>query len=148
MYNHFSDISAQPLYCENNSHELNQYCKYLNKEINILEIENVTKNLWNGKSAGIDGVGAEFYKHTITDIVLIVQKLFNIILITGVSLSQGHNQLYAQSPNREVRINPVNYRGISITTRMYKICSSIIINILYHWTEEHHKIDEAQSSFW
>ena len=48
MYNHFSDISAQPLHCENNSHELNQYCNYLKKEINILlfydllEIENVT----------------------------------------------------------------------------------------------------------
>ena len=141
------NISAQPLHCENNSHELNQYCNYLNKEINILEIENVTKNLWNGKSAGIDGVGAEFYKHTSTDILPILHKLFNIRLITGVSLSHGHNQLYAQSPNREVRINPVNYRGISITTTMYKIFSSIINNRLYHWTVEHHKIDEAQSSF-
>ena len=64
-----------------------------------------------------------------------------------MSLSHGHNQLYAQSSNREVRINPGNYRGISITTTMYKIFSSIINNISYHWTEKHHKIDEAQSGF-
>ena len=49
MYNHFStllyDLSAQPLHFENNSHEANQDCNYLNKETSILEIENVIKNL-------------------------------------------------------------------------------------------------------
>ena len=43
--------------------------------------------------------------------------------------------------------NPGNYRGISITTTMYTIFSSIINNRLCYWSEEHYKIDEAQSGF-
>ena len=135
MYNHFStllyDSSAQPLQFENNRHEANQDCNDLNKEISILEIENVINNLSNGKSAGIDGIGAEFYKHTITDILPIFHKLFNNILITGVFPKSWTQSILCPIFKSGSKNNPSNYRGILITTTIYKIFSSIINNRLF-----------------
>ena len=43
--------------------------------------------------------------------------------------------------------DPNNYRGISITTTMYKIFSNIINQRLYRWAEDNNKLDECQAGF-
>ena len=45
------------------------------------------------------------------------------------------------------KLDPSNYRGISLINVMYKIFSNIIYDRLYVWAEEFNKIDESQAGF-
>ena len=45
------------------------------------------------------------------------------------------------------KLDPSNYRGISLVHVMYNIYSNIIYNRLCLWSEEFDKLDEAQAGF-
>lgn len=43
--------------------------------------------------------------------------------------------------------NPENYRGISVSPVMYKICARVINDRLYKWAETNGKISKSQAGF-
>ena len=119
----------------------------LNHEISHDEILNSITSLKIGKSSGVDGIGAEFYITTVVEITPIMFKLFNQIFNSGIFPSSWGESIITPIYKSGLQNDPNNYRGISVTTTLYKIFSRIINNRLYNWAEENHKIDEAQAGF-
>jgi len=134
--------------CTDNSHNLaDPTAIVLNEPITIEEIQRSISTLSFGKSSGIDGIPAEFFKYTTDDISPILILLFNQILETGsIPLSWGSSVITPIHKSGPTNI-PGNYRGISISTTLYKIFSGIINNRLSNWAEDNNKIDESQSGF-
>ena len=136
-----------PLSFRENIEYASQEADVLNSEILPSEISSAIKKLSNGKSSGIDGIPSEFYKNTLHDIVPVLHKLFNTVFSTGNFPSIWSQSVICPIFKSGSKKNPANYRGISITTSMYKIFSCIINKRLYEWAEATHKIDEAQAGF-
>ena len=65
-------------------------------------------------------------------LITIFHNYFNNILITGVFSYSWSQSIICQIFKSGSKSNPSNYRGISITSTMYEIFSSIINNRLYH----------------
>jgi len=73
--------------------------------------------------------------------------LFNKILATGEFPDIWRNSIIVPVHKSGSKLDPTNYRGISLINVMYKIFSNIIYNRLCLWSEEFDKIDEAQAGF-
>ena len=93
----------------------------LNSEILPSEISSAIKKLSHGKSSEIDGIPSEFYKNTLHDILPVLHKLFNSVFTTGNFPSTWSQSVICPifKSGTCSKINPANYRGISITTVMY-----------------------------
>ena len=101
----------------------------------------------NNKSSGIDGVPAELFKcsfHVISEFLL---KIFNYIYMKGE---------YPENWGREIIIpifkggnldGPSNYRGITLINIISKIYSTILLNRLTKWCNEHEVINNVQFGF-
>ena len=89
----------------------------LNARIEIDEIVNVIKKLPNGKSAGIDGIGYEFFKSCTANVLQVVCSLFNSILSKGEFPSQWCDAIISPLHKKGSRNDPTNYRGISLMCR-------------------------------
>ena len=135
-----------------NSEELSQYVALdnndaLNSPITTAEIITGIHKLKSGKSAGPCGIGAEFFKHTESEIAPILNVLFNNILNTGIYPDTWADSILCPIHKSGSKNEPGNYRGISLISIMYKIFSHVATNRIYNWAERESKIDEAQAGF-
>ena len=120
---------------------------FLNKPITQDEIENSIKCLKIGKSHGLDGIGAEFYRNTSSLITPYLLTLFNNILNTGQFPAMWCESIIVPIYKSGAKDNPSNYRGISLINTMYKIFSIILNRRIYDWVEMNGILDESQSGF-
>jgi hypothetical protein len=75
--------------------------------------------------------------------------LFNKCWISGIVPELWRRSIInpiPKSSSADRRI-PMNYRGISLTSSVYKIYCSIINERLQHWTENHDLINDEQNGF-
>ena len=93
----------------------------LNLPITDDEINRNISKLKCGKSQGIDGIGAEFYKHTSQRILPILNALFNKILSSGEFPNMWSESLIVPIHKSGSINDPSNYKGISLINIMYKI---------------------------
>ena len=119
----------------------------LNSPISNEEILRSIYKLKEGKAQGIDGVGAEFYKHTCLEITPILNILFNKILASGDIPDSWCQSIIVPLYKSGSRNDPSNYRGISLLNVLYKIFSGIITHRLDTWADEYNVISEAQAGF-
>lgn len=119
----------------------------LNTCITVEEVIFSIDKLSLGKSCGNDGICSEFYKYTKDDISPILCTLFNKIFATGQFPYTWGESVICPVYKSGITSDPNNYRGISITTTMYKIFSCILNKRLYNWAEHNNIIDEAQAGF-
>ena len=121
--------------------------EYLDAEITPKEIKDAVFKQNNNKSAGLDNIEAEIYKHAFPYIEHFLYLLFNRIFIKGeypdifgegviVPIFKGGN---ADDPN--------NYRGITLINILSKIYSQILLNRLTKWSTENDKMNENQFGF-
>lgn len=108
---------------------------------------NLISKLGLNKSPGNDGLGAEFYVHTRNDIAPVLCSLFNKILSTGSFPKSWGESVICPLRKSGPKSDPNNYRGISLTTTLYKIFSIVMNSRLYAWAENNNKIDESQAGF-
>ena len=101
----------------------------------------------NGKSPGTDGIDAEFYKETISEIAPTLPKIINLIFDTGVFPKSWGESVICPIHKSASHDDPSNYRGISLLNIMYKIMSNIIRGRLYLCAEENNEIYEGQAGF-
>lgn len=119
----------------------------LNSPIRNQEIDKSIQCLKSGKSHGIDGIRAEFYKCSSAAITPVLNILFNKILASGNFLDSWSDSLIVPIYRFSSRNEPSNYRVISLINVMYKIFSKIINDRLYAWTEDQDIIDDSQAGF-
>ena len=119
----------------------------LNAEISVGEIKGAVKATKNNKAYGEDGLPAEVLKN---DCLLdILTKLFNKCFTTGVIpdiWKQGIIQPIPKSSTSGIR-DPLNYRGITVTSIVYKIYCNILNKRLTLWETENSIISDAQNGF-
>ena len=124
---HFStllyDNTAEPLDIDDIVGESDAY---LNSEITIDEILQSISKLGVNKSPGNDGICSEFYIHTKNEIAPILCSLFNKILSTGTFPKSWGESIICPLHKSGPKNDPNNYRGISLTTTMYKIFSIVL----------------------
>ena len=112
------------------------------------EICKCIRKLNNGKASGIDNVLNEYIKSTSENFLSVYEKLFNLILDTGIfpqemSIGSSH-PIYKNKGNRD---NVKNYRPITILSCMGKLFTSILNMRLNDYLEESMLLGENQAGF-
>jgi hypothetical protein len=106
----------------------------LDFKITESEIMKGIANLKNGKAAGPDGICNELLKHSTHAMLAPLQKIFNLVLTSGVYPDSWARGFIKPLHKKEDPLIPNNYRGITITSVMGKLFNSIlnarIINFL------------------
>lgn len=123
------------------------HSNFLEPEITINEIKTALKSLKNGKSSSTDMIANEMLKHGGYLMLNSLGKLFNFILNSGTfpqSWNESYLVLLYKSGNR---LDPSNYRGISITSNLGKLFNRIIHTRLLEFVKSMSLISENQIGF-
>ena len=116
-------------------------------EININELRLAIKSLKCNKAVGIDDLPAEILKcDSLLDTLL---ALLNKCFTTGIiptAWKQGIINPIPKSTTTDRR-DPLNYRGITLTSSVYKLYCIVLNNRLSNWENEHSVIADNQNGF-
>ncbi len=119
----------------------------LDTPISDREILSAIKVLRNKKSPGPDSILNEMIKSSRHHMVPMLNKLFNFILENGcfpTDWKRGYiiNIFKSNSP-----LDPSNYRGITLSSCLGKLFSSVINCRIVDFLEKNHVISKCQSGF-
>lgn len=140
-----SDTDNNMNYEEVENDELNEE---INTSISENEILQAVKNLKNNKSSGVDDIVNEQIKTTISYMLPIYHKLFNVIFDTGIIpeyWTMGNIKPIYKSKGDPKQ--PENYRPITILSCFGKLFTAIINNRLNQYADNHNIISSSQSGF-
>jgi hypothetical protein len=115
--------------------------------ITIQEIKNAIKSLKNGKSTSMDLISNEMLKNGGNMLLKPLQKLFNFILNSGQFPATWNESILVLMHKTGNKLDPCNYRGISITSNLGKLFNRIIHSRLLDFIEEASLISENQIGF-
>ena len=120
----------------------------LNARITPDEILRGIKNLKNGKTSGLDNILNEHIKSTSNIFIPVYEKLFNIILDTGIFPEQWSTGCILPIYKSKGDLGDVkNYRPITILSCLGKLFTSIINTRLNDYLEEYMLLAEDQAGF-
>jgi hypothetical protein len=119
----------------------------LNEPITISEIKKVIKNLKNKKASGYDMISNEMIKTGQNILLPAFAKLFNAILTSHCFPTQWNLSAISPLHKKGSVFDTDNYRGISITSCLGKVFTSILTNRLIVCIEQHNVIDDKQAAF-
>ena len=109
---------------------------------------NLINKLKNNKSCGIDNIINEFIKFSPNEYKLLLVKLFNLILKTGIiPTSWGISFISPIYKNKGSKSDPDNYRGISLISCLCKLFTSALNERLSKFAEANKIIGEEQAGF-
>ena len=119
----------------------------LNDAITANEILDAVKHLKNNKSSSIDLISNEMLKNGTNFLLNSLVKLFNLIFKTGKFPTIWNTSLLVLLHKKGDKLDPANYRGISITSNLGKLFNRIIHDRLYNFIYENNLISENQIGF-
>lgn len=132
------DLMLDPLYCHN---------EFVNKDIDLSEIEKVCNKAKDGKAVGIDKLPNEVLKSEAVKECLC--SLFQLCLESGrvpdVWLKAIIYPIPKNSKN-DPRV-PLNYRGISLLSTTSKLFTSLVNNRILGFLELKGKLEDEQNGF-
>ena len=120
---------------------------FLDKPISLEEIRNTIKTLKNKKSPGKDGITNEMIKSATPDLLQILQKLFNLIMDTGIYPNEWKVGLCIPIYKTGCPLNPENYRGITLTNGIGKLFCQIINKRISQSLEQNNRLINEQAGF-
>ena len=101
--------------------------EFLNAPFNENEVRSVLSSLKSGKAAGPDCLINEFFKCSSSVTSKLLMKMFNVILVSGyLPDSWSSGWIVPIYKNKGSKIDPNNYRGISLINCICKIFTSLI----------------------
>ena len=120
----------------------------LNAEFTIEEINLCIRNLKNNKASGNDQVINEYLKNCPEEVVVLIVKLFNVILATGIIPEEWCkgliNPIYKGKGSQK---SANNYRGITLLSCMGKLFTSVLNNRLTTFLTKRGILGEEQAAF-
>ena len=120
----------------------------INEKITENEIMQAISQLKLNKSAGVDRIINEYIKSTSTLLIPVYVKLFNTIFDNGVFPEEWHTGIIIPIfKNKGSRLNPENYRPITLLCCCSKLFTTLLNNRLNKFIEENNIISEAQTAF-
>ena len=127
--------------------ELDDKNHTLNNNISAREIFDAIKNLKNNKSSSIDLISNEMLKNGTHFLIDPLVKLFNLIFKNGKFPSLWNISLLVLLHKKGDKLDPANYRGLSITSNLGKLFNKIIHNRLYNFIYQNNLISTNQIGF-
>ena len=135
---HLERNMTDPLFVMNHS---------LNKPLDFSEIEKAINKAKVGKSAGIDGIPNEVLK---TDQVMrCLHAFFQLCFDAGYIPSEWTQAIICPIPkskDSDPRV-PLNYRGLSILSCIYKVYSAVLNNRVLQFFEDNNLLHDEQNGF-
>ena len=134
-----------PVQCEVQNYP---YSEAINLPITTEEITEAVAALQNNKSPGSDQILNEHIKSTLSSLLPIYLKLFNIIFDNGIfPESWVLGNIIPIYKNKGKAQNPENYRPITLLSCVGKLFTQIISNRLTKYAEEYNLLNDCQASF-
>ncbi len=125
-----------------------QYNNELNREFENEEIIYAINKLKTNKSCGVDEVINEFIRSTVDIMLPIYNKLFNVILETGIVPDSWCVGIIKPIYKKKGDIDSAdNYRGITMISCMSKLFSAVVNNRLTAFVEDCKIIGPEQAGF-
>ena len=149
FYEHFKNLNAAS---DDDTNILNTDLtdenEVLNTPITTQEILHAINKLHNGKATGLDKIANEHIKETKNIFIPIYEKLFNLILDTGIFPEQwSTGTIKPIYKNKGDHLNTQNYRPITILSCLGKLFTSILNERLNDYLEENDLLSECQAGF-
>jgi hypothetical protein len=123
------------------------YDDNLDKPITTQELEAALSKTKTGKAAGTDGIPAEFYKNLNADRKHELLKILNSILENEQVPDDFPSSTTVMLHKKCDRLDPINYRPITILNASMKIFMQILTTRLTEWAEKHNILPEEQAGF-
>ena len=119
----------------------------INNEIGIEEVKTAIKTLKSNKAMGIDELPSEVLR--CEHLLKPLHTLFNKCFSSGVIPSLWKQGIINPVPKLSTsdRRDPLSYRGITLTTSVYKLYCSILNTRLSKWEEEYSILADNQNGF-
>ena len=117
------------------------------KEIQQDEIRKAVSSLRNGKSSSLDMISNEMLKNGTSVLIKPLNKLFNLVLSNGLFPKIWNESLLVLIHKKGDKLDPSNYRGISITSNLGKLFNKIIFNRLMKFINTNNLICKNQIGF-
>ena len=106
----------------------------VNKAFSAAEIKKHITSHKNNKSPGVDNILNEFIKYGPEELIPVLEKLFNIVLDTGIIPTNWTIGVIKPLYKNKGDINDVNnYRGITLLSCIGKLFTSILNSRLYSY---------------
>ena len=132
---------------ESKLHEMNVNSDQLSLPIEEKEILKAVKTLKNGKSSALDTVSNEMIKYGISALIKPILKLFNFIFDKGIFPRLWNESLIVPIHKKGDKLDPSNYRGISITSNLGKLFNKVMCARLTKFVDDNNIISENQIGF-
>ena len=124
------------------------YNEAINLSITTEEITEAVAALQNNKSPGSDQILNEHIKSTLSSLLPIYLKLFNIIFDDSIfPESWVLGNIIPIYKNKGKAQNPENYRPITLLSCVGKLFTRIISNRLTKYAEEYNLLNDCQAGF-
>ncbi len=119
----------------------------LNKSIELHEVKKMVDKAKTGKSAGVDGIPNEVLKSD--SVIKCLHAFFQLCFDSGLIPSIWTQAIISPIPkckSSDPRI-PLNYRGLSILSCVYKIYTAILNSRILLYLEENDLLHDEQNGF-
>ena len=136
--NHEEESTTPSMYTENDM---------LNRGISILDVCKAVQSLHKNKSSGYDNIPAEVLQSDTC--VHFLHRLFSVCFETGKipeAWEYGIITPLLKDSSADSR-NPLNYRGITVTSAAYKAFCNVLNQRLTCWIESTDKLTDCQNGF-
>ncbi|MCG8048458.1 MAG: reverse transcriptase family protein, partial [Candidatus Thiodiazotropha endolucinida] len=119
----------------------------LNVDLTIGEVSKAVHQLKTNKACGYDDIPAEVLKSD--KLLNVLFALYSKCFTTGITPDIWKYGLITPIPKSSMEDlrNPTNYRGITLTSVVYKIFCNILNNRLSLWENENQILNDAQNGF-
>ena len=119
----------------------------IDHEITINEIEVHINKLKNKKAPGLDGIFNEMLKYSNKELLKLYKELFNKIFQSGEFPQKWNTSLTRLIHKGGSTLNPSNFRGISLTSNLCKLFTSILQTRISTILEKNKIIAREQGGF-
>lgn len=148
FYEHFKALNEEVTYTDNNTLPQTSHSnEFINGDFTAQEVAKVVKGLTNGKACGDDDIYPEFIKCAPPRFLDVLCNLFNLVLKTGVIPDQWALSIITPIFKKGSTSDPNNYRGISLSSILCKVFTSLINHRLSSFLEATGSIGNEQAGF-
>ena len=123
------------------------YNDILDKEFTLQEIDSAIKHLKSVKATGSNDIRNEYISYEKRQLKPVLKLLFNEIYDTGIYPEQWFSGIIIPIYKKGTREDPLNYRGITLTTAMSKLFTYMLNQRINDWSEESSIRSQAQFAY-